>query len=84
MKLLIKICFKIFGKRSYYIPFINNIIYSNSKLKSDILNNEKILKKFDINIKDLKKKLSKFNIDYFAHDISWHYFIFCGFSLKKK
>ncbi len=83
MKLLIKICFKIFGKRSYYIPFINNIIYSNSKLKSDILNNEKILKKFDINIKDLKKKLSKFNIDYFAHDISWHYFIFCGFSLKK-
>lgn len=83
MQILIKIFFKIFGKNAYYIPLINNIIYSSAKLKSDILNNEKILKKFDIDIKDLKKKLSKFNIDYFSHDISWHYFIFCGFSLKK-
>lgn len=81
--MLKKICFKIFGESAYFIPIIKNIIYSNSKLKSDIFSNEKILRKFDIDINDLKKKLSKFNINYFSHDLSWHYIIFCGFSLNK-
>jgi len=51
---------RIFGLRFYNVPIIKNFIYSDNRLKEDLLLNENLLLGNNIDVKELKKKIRTF------------------------
>jgi len=92
MKNLIFLLKKIFGKKYNIIKILVknlhspitffNILFYN--LEKDMISNEKSLKKFNIDINEIKEIFKKYNISYDDDYISWHYHIFAGFKKIKE
>ena len=50
------------------------------KLKEDLIHNESLLNKLNLDKEKIKSILANHNIDYYSHHQSWHYHIFTGLS----
>lgn len=71
---------KIKNKFSKLINFIFKFLYSQKK---DITFNEKFFNSKNLNILKIKEILKKNNLIYNDQDLSWHYHLFAGLSMKK-